>query len=227
MAVLGLFGLVGITAVGGWPWVAKFLDSSAPAWIQAIGSVAAIIAALLIVQRQHALEIDRRQIAERSEKQRRARTLRVVFFSAARTCESVAHDIGKPHQTWNTKAGELREVRSRLLSIDPMLVPHAGLLLLVEECTMRLQTSAILVEELKTPRPENIQMAVRLAVMATARECWLGFYESTGLESNLSRGDHDDSEPYAFDDFAESRKKVDQIRANFMKTKDSMSPEGS
>lgn len=51
--VIGILSLISLTAIAGWPWVAKFLESSAPAWIQAIGSIAAIAAALMIVQRQH------------------------------------------------------------------------------------------------------------------------------------------------------------------------------
>jgi hypothetical protein len=219
--VLGLFVMVALTAIGGWPWVAKFLESSAPAWIQAIGSVAAIIAALLVVQRQHSLEIERRRSAERAEQQRRTRTLRVVFHSAARTCEDVARQIAGEHQSWTVLAEELREVRSRLVSIDPMLVPHGGLLLLIENCTMRLQTCATVVKELETPRSDRIREAVKMAVMATARECWLGLYEATGLEVRLSKGHHDDLEPYSFDDFDESRKKLDQIRAQYMQSKES------
>ena len=50
-----------LTAFAGWSWVAKFLESSAPAWIQAVGSVAAIVAALAVVQRQHTLELKRKE----------------------------------------------------------------------------------------------------------------------------------------------------------------------
>jgi hypothetical protein len=221
--VLALLLLIALTSIGGWPWVAKFLESSAPAWIQAIGSVAAIIAAVLIVQRQHALEIERRRSDERLEHQRRARALRVVFFSAARACEDVARGIGRPHQSWDLKADELVQVRLRLLSIDPMLVPHGSLLLLVEECTMRLSTCVTLVKELETPRPERIQEIVKMAVMAAARECWLGLYEATGLEARLSMGRHDDSRPYAFDDFEESRKRLDGIRAEFVEGREATS----
>ena len=224
--VLTLIALIALTAIGGWPWVAKFLESSAPAWIQAIGSVAAIIAAVLIVQRQHALEIERRHNVERAEQQRRTRTLRVVFFSAARACEDVARQIGNKHQVWSLKADELQEARSRLLSIDPMLIPHGGLLLLVEECTKRLRTVAILLKELETPRPENVEEVVKMAAMATARECWLGLFEATGLEVRLSKGQSDDSKPFAFDDFEESRKKLDQIRASFIHAKDFASVAG-
>jgi hypothetical protein len=220
VVVLTLLALLALTAGGGLPWLAKFLESSAPAWIQAIGSVAAIIAAVLIVQRQHVLEIERRRSAECAEQQRRARTLRVVFFSAARICEDVAREISGQNPVWTLMAERLQEARSRLLSIDPMLVPHGGLMLLIEECTMRLRRVAILVKELEIPRPDNIREVVKMAVMVTARECWLGLYEATGLEARLSKGNCDDSEPYAFDDFEESRKRLDQIRASFIQAKD-------
>jgi hypothetical protein len=103
-----------------------------------------------------------------------------------------------------------------------MLVPGGGLLLLVEECAMRLRTSATVVKALETPRPEKVQQAVRIAVMAAARECWLGLYEATGLEAKLSRGESNDSKPYAFDDFEDSRKRLDKIRAEFVRDADSI-----
>lgn len=213
--VLGLISLIALTAVAGWPWVSKFLESSAPAWIQAIGSVAAIVAALAVVQRQHTLELKRRKADERAEQVRRLRTLRVVFFSAARTCESVARSIGHPHVYWPLEAAQLREVRLRLLSLDPMQIPLGKLVLLIEECVMRLQNCAKLVEELATPRPKDVEEVIRHALMKAARECWLGLYETTGVEAKLIRGEEIESEESVFDDFQESRRQLDQIRAAF------------
>ena len=205
------------TAFAGWPWVAKFLESSAPAWIQAVGSVAAIVAALAVVQRQHSLELKRREKEDLTAQLRRARSLRVLFYSAARTCEDVARRIGRPHQTWKFLAEELREVRGRLLAVDPLLVPEGGLLLIIEECAMRLQSCALIVAELETPRKKETEDGIRFAVMATARECWLGLYEATGLEAKLCQSGTADEQPYPFDDFDASRKKLDDIRANFVR----------
>ena len=196
--------------------MAKFLESSAPAWIQAVGSVAAIVAALAVVQRQHSLELKRRQADDLTAQIRRARSLRVLFYSAARACEDVARRIGKAHQTWNYQAEELREVRSRLLGIDPLLVPEGRLLLIIEECAMRLQSCALIVAELETPRKKETEDGIRYAVMATARECWLGLYEATGLEASLCKLGNTDEQPYSFDDFNASRKKLDDIRASFV-----------
>lgn len=217
LTVVALLTLFALSAIAGWPWVGDFLRSSAAAWVQAIGSVAAIVAALGVVQRQHHLEVSRREQTERLEQQRRARSLRVVFFSAARTCEEVGRKIGDEHVSWNVASEELKEARSRLLSIDPLQVPDGGLLLIIEECTMRLHSCSILVEQLSTPRSQKIQEGVRMAVMAACRECWLGLFEATGLEARLSRGEKIGSDPYAFEDFEESRRKLDQIRSEFTK----------
>ncbi len=48
----GLLFAIGLVAAGGWTWFQRFPESSAPAWIQAIGSIAAILAAAEIGQRQ-------------------------------------------------------------------------------------------------------------------------------------------------------------------------------
>jgi hypothetical protein len=52
--------------------------------------------------------------------------------------------------------------------------------------------------------------------MATARECWLGLYEATGLEARLCKSRIADEQPYSFDDFDASRKRLDAIRDEFI-----------
>ena len=72
-----------------WPWLAMFLASSAPAWIQAVGSVAAIVAALAVVHRQHTLELKRKEQDYIKIRLRRARSPRVLLYSGAGACEDV------------------------------------------------------------------------------------------------------------------------------------------
>jgi hypothetical protein len=215
--------LIFLTAFAGWSWVAKFLESSAPVWIQAVGSVAAIIAALAVVQHQHTLELERKEKDDLTAQLRRARSLRVLFYSAARTCEDVARRIGKPHQTWSFQSEELREARARLLAVDPLLLSEGGLLLIIEECAMRLKICALIVAELETQLKTETEVAIKGAVMATARECWLGFYEATSLEAKFCKSGLTDERPYSFDDFDTSRKHLDEIRADFIKSTENSS----
>lgn len=74
-AVLGAFLLVtvlaslGLVAVGGWPWFARFLESAAPNWIQAGGSLLAIFVALGIAawQRYSDREAEAMKVRVRAE----------------------------------------------------------------------------------------------------------------------------------------------------------------
>jgi len=52
LIVIGVLLTITLVAAGGWPWFQRFLESSAAAWIQAIGSIAAILAAAEIGRRQ-------------------------------------------------------------------------------------------------------------------------------------------------------------------------------
>ncbi|WP_141397477.1 hypothetical protein [Polaromonas sp. AER18D-145] len=99
-----------------------------------------------------------------------------------------------------------------------MQIPMGKLVLLIEECVMRLQSCVKLTEELVTPRPKHVEEVIRAALMNAARECWLGLYEATGAEGKLIRGEEIESEASVFDDFQESRRHLDQIRASFKQT---------
>ncbi|WP_422098443.1 hypothetical protein [Variovorax sp.] len=64
-----LVGSLALVAVGGWNWFSKFLESSAASWIQAVGSVLAILAAGRIASWQLS-ETRRTAIEARRERKR-------------------------------------------------------------------------------------------------------------------------------------------------------------
>lgn len=220
--VVGLICLFALNAAGGWAWTAKFLESSAAAWVQAIGSVAAIFAAIAVVNKQHVLEIHRRNENDRTENRRRIRAMKTIFFSAAKKCEKVAGQVGGANIYWPLQAATLREARARLISIDPFLIPDASLLHLVEEISSGLYTCGELVKELKTLRSQEINDLIRGALMKTAKDSWLGFYEATNVELRLTNGLDIDLDREVFSDFKESKKHLDQIRAEFEKNEKSV-----
>jgi hypothetical protein len=53
-------------AAGGWPWFQKFLESSAPAWVQAVGSIAVVLVAVYVGRSQIAADraIEKARLAE-------------------------------------------------------------------------------------------------------------------------------------------------------------------
>jgi len=51
--------LVGVAGLLAWPWILPVLEgANAPAWVQAIGSVGAIIAAVIVMHRQHQQQLE-------------------------------------------------------------------------------------------------------------------------------------------------------------------------
>jgi hypothetical protein len=216
LVIAGLVLLIGLTAIGGWDWVKSFLESDAPAWIQAIGSVAAIVATAAIVQRQHNLELKRRSIAEQAMDQHRARIVRVVFLSAAKACETAAAKVGTDYCTWSVVSEGLREVRSRFLTINPMDVPRAGVLLILEECLRLLQICAVLVDQLEEHRDPEVQSAVRSALTNAAMECWHGFAEATRVDVRLDLGADNDDSLFDFQGLKKSRERLAALRTQFM-----------
>lgn len=71
LIVVGILLTLALVAAGGWPWFQRFLEGSAAAWVQAIGSIAAILAAAEIGRRQIAgqrhVEQDRQAQEERKK----------------------------------------------------------------------------------------------------------------------------------------------------------------
>lgn len=61
LTIFGLALTLSLVAAGGWSWFQQLLESSAPAWVQALGSIGAILAAT---------EIGRRQIAAQRQVER-------------------------------------------------------------------------------------------------------------------------------------------------------------
>lgn len=217
--VVGLVCLFALNAAGGWAWTAKFLESSAAAWVQAIGSVAAIIAAIAVVNKQHVLEIHRRKENDRIASIQRMRALSVIFFSIASKCETASNQIEKNFST--TLIIEiLRDARVRLISIDPFSIPNNSLLLILERASSNLYICSVALETLSGNSKEAKQI-LKTHLETTAKECWLGHVQATKYEMRLEN--NEGSESYddvfttdSFKDFDESRELIEKARERFM-----------
>lgn len=80
-ALVCLLASLALIAAGGWTWFAKLLDTSAPAWVQAIGSVGAIFITGWSVRRAHRLQLEQR---DRDSELDYTRTLDIAFHLVAR-----------------------------------------------------------------------------------------------------------------------------------------------
>lgn len=90
--ILLLFALI---AAGVWPWFRSMLESSAPAWIQAIGSIAAIFAAAEIGRRQALAASD---LEAKKKAAVEVQKLQIVMALMARA-HGLSNDICKAFET--------------------------------------------------------------------------------------------------------------------------------
>ncbi|MDI3381031.1 hypothetical protein ACFPPF_06595 [Xenophilus aerolatus] len=120
MALTLLLASFGLIAAGGWNWFAKFLESSAPNWIQAIGSIAAIVSAGLFVQWQLRRQGD---LAERNRVDAEVHRLQLIG-AALFHCRVAAYRVQNPiiHAPVDEELHDLR-VQLHALRATP-LVDH-------------------------------------------------------------------------------------------------------
>jgi hypothetical protein len=112
--VLTLLISIGLIAANGWAWFTKMLETSAPAWVQAIGSVGAIVAAAAIARRQ---VVTARQLEARKQAAADIQKLRVIMALMARA-HGLSTDITK---AFETKAFEDFDQVSPELMVDTHL----------------------------------------------------------------------------------------------------------
>lgn len=95
VVVLALLACLALIGAGGWPWFKGILESAAPAWIQAIGSIAAIMAASAIAGQQvrSAAELEAKKKAD-AETQK----LKIVMALMVRA-HGLSNDICRAFET--------------------------------------------------------------------------------------------------------------------------------
>lgn len=151
------------------------------AWVQAVGSVAAVFVAVWIVRLQHQRDVRLRDESERGIRRRQLSALRWVFSAASNTCETVAARVHSEHTTWTLQAELLAEQRRLFSSIGLSELPDAALVLRIHEFTQLLQHAHTVVEALAQPRKESIRNHVA-ELLRDARDIALaGVTECTKL----------------------------------------------
>lgn len=88
-----IFGTLALVAAGGWNWFAKFLEGSAPAWVQAVGSIFAIFAAVSIANKQHSRQLLKEEVANNLKEKHRLDILYFSIESVRQTCSYIEKKI--------------------------------------------------------------------------------------------------------------------------------------
>ncbi len=170
----------------GWQWGLSKSDWAA--WVQAIGSVGAILVAVWVVQYQHQQNIAHQKENERQALRGQLNVLRFVFLTVFSICESCARKVGKNHVVWEVEAKSLEEVRHMLLRIPVSDVPDAALIMRIHDVADSLLRLDIVVLQLMEERSESTTNAIKEIISATSVIAATGLTEaSTILKMNSSK----------------------------------------
>lgn len=220
LTVLALLISIALVAAGGWAWFKNFALDSAPAWVQAVGSIAAIVAALLVIRIQHQNQLNRDAEAERQVARRKMKTVSALLQNTALVCIDCAESVHDESALWDIQIHRLDIERSRLLGLPVFELPDVLLLHIISDVVKRLDLAIRLVRELKnfhSQHSESAKAKIKDLLMHVADSCFVGIYEITGLVAAASTQEEKQSgEASAFPDrskaFQDARLLLEKIR---------------
>lgn len=189
LLVLCLLASFALTAAGGWEWFKKFALDSGPAWVQAFGSIAAIIATLAVIRIQHQNQLNRDAEAERQVVRRKMKTVSALLHNTGLVCLDCASSVDEEGALWDVQLHRLEIERSRLLGLPVFDLPDVLLLHIISDVVKRLDLAIRMVRELKDFHSHHSEYAkgrIRALLEHVADSCLVGIYETTGLVAAAS-----------------------------------------
>ncbi len=166
-----------VVALGIW-W--NFNSTEWAAWVQALGSVAAILVAVWVMRSQnmHNSRLQRQLIAE--EAIRKTNSWRWFMISIVNACESTASNIGAAHVTWDAQSEGFDELRKFLVALPLDYYSDQSLLLRSMEIIRKMRIAKILLSELTTHQgEEDVNEAVKGVLNSVRDDALTGFTEAT------------------------------------------------
>lgn len=156
------------------------------AWVQAIGSIAAIFAALSIVQVQHQNELRHTAETKRQERRTRLNALKSVFMAVGHISSNCAAKVHGENISWDLEAERFADARRLVQSIPVLDLPDHALVIRLAELAEALDTARAVAQSLNTPRVEKIRTAVAGIIDRTTIICREGIAETTALLGDCS-----------------------------------------
>jgi hypothetical protein len=156
------------------------------AWVQAVGSIGAVLAAVLLVQYQHQKELTRAAEERRHTRQDRLNALRSIFMAVGQTAQQASASIDKEHTTWELQAQLLDDAVQLIKTVSPLDLPDHALILRFAELTQSLRTSKKVLLAMESPRSPEIKDMIAGIIGRSHRVCLNGITDVTTLLKECS-----------------------------------------
>lgn len=163
--VILLFTSIALIAAGGWEWFAGFLTGQASSWVQAIGSILAILAGFIWVERQLK---GQRDAADEAARIKRVETLRALCTLIPAQVVGVADALVgiRLDPTWKPMiCGFLRHGAQQIQEIGQLNIPDPVLSMELTNLRSMFLLLAIKLEAMvpdgTTPSPQLVQDVIQ------------------------------------------------------------------
>ena len=164
----------------------SFTRTECAAWVQAIGSVGAIIIGILAIIYQQSKEEARRVEALRLESRNQLNALKWIFLEISNQAQICLTKLNGDHVRWDIQANELQELARRIDSIPLSTISDAGLMARVLETSKGLRLTILMANALSSPRKEETKLIISRVIAQTKEEALIGVTEVTQLLNNCS-----------------------------------------
>lgn len=159
----------------------SFTRTECAAWVQAIGSVGAIILGISAIIYQQSKEEARRIEALRLESRKQLNALKWIFLEISHQAQMCLTNLNSEHVRWDIQADELQELVRRMDSMPLSIISDAGLMARVLEISRGLRLTVLMVNALSSPRKEEIRLIISRVIAKTKEEALIGVTEVTQL----------------------------------------------
>jgi hypothetical protein len=211
-----IFGVVltGVIAVG---VHVRLAAEQWAAWIQAIGSIGAILASVALVQYQRRNEVRLAAEKERLTSQRKLNAMRALFMDVAQRCQAVAAKVHKDHVTWELEQTHLQEARAMLTGLPVFDIPDAGLVMRIATISTQLQAAATVAQAMSLPRPAPVRDKVASILMSPHDQCLEAIVEVTNLLVKCCTKEELEADMQTFDRLEENMRKARSVMQSLQK----------
>lgn len=159
----------------------SFTRTECAAWVQAIGSVGAIILGILAIVYQQAKEEARRVEALRLESRNQLNALKWIFLEISNQAQICLTKLNGEHVRWDIQANEFQELARRIDSMPLSTISDAGLMARVLETSRGLRLTILMANALSSPRKEEAKRIISSMITKTKEEALIGVTEVTQL----------------------------------------------
>ncbi len=159
----------------------SFTRTECAAWVQAIGSVGAIILGILAIIYQQAKEEARRVEALRLESRNQLNAFKWIFLEISNQAQICLTKLNGEHVRWDIQANEFQDLARRIDSMPLSTISDAGLMARVLETSKGLRLTILMANALSSPRKEETKRIISSMITKTKEEALIGVTEVTQL----------------------------------------------